>query len=390
MSRMPEPSSASLLPLVGIVREMYGDEGFIPLHAPVFAGNEKAYLADCIDTTLVSSIGPYVDRFEAAMRAITGASYAVATMNGTAALHLALLLANAGPEDEVITQALGFVATSNAIAYLGAHPVFIDVDHDTLSLSPKALATWLERRAERRADGAYNRETGRRIAGAVPMHCFGLPGRIDELAAICADWGIPLVEDAAESLGSTTGNVHSGRRGLVGAFSFNGNKVVTSGGGGCIVTDDPDLGRRAKHLSTTAKVPHRWDFYHDEIGYNYRMPNINAALACAQLEQLDRFIANKRETAARYREFCRESDLSFVDETPALGRSNFWLNAVLAPNLFERDAFLAASNDAGVMTRPAWIPMHRLPAFETCERGDLAVTEWLADRIVNLPSSYRA
>jgi len=374
--------------LIAFAKQLYPGEAFIPLHAPVFRGNEKAYLVDCIDSTFVSSVGAYVDRFEQMMRDITGAPYAIATVNGTAALHLALMLAGVGDDDEVITQPLSFVATCNAISYERAHPVFVDVDRDTLSLSPDALAHFLRDHAERRDGGTYNRTTGRRIAAVVPMHTFGIPGRIEALAALCDEWGLVLVEDAAESLGATVGDRHTGRFGRVGAFSLNGNKIVTSGGGGCVITDDPVLGAKAKHLSTTSKRPHKWDFFHEEVAYNYRLPNVNAALACAQLEQLDTFLADKRATADQYRAFCAGEGLSFLDQLPGTA-SNFWLNAIVLEDRAARDRFLEQSNAAGVMTRPVWILMHRLPAFERCFRGPLDNAEWLEDRVVNIPSSVR-
>lgn len=372
--------------LISLVRQIYGPSGAIPLHEPRFLGNEKQYLADCIDTTYVSSVGPYVDRFEAMMCEITGARAAVATVNGTAALHMSLILAGVSDGDEVITQPLSFVATCNAIAYQRAHPVFVDVDRDTLSLSPEALRTFLEKNAERNAAGCSNRVTGRRIKAVVQMHTFGLPGRIEALRDICAKWDIALIEDAAESIGSRIGTRHTGTFGLVGAFSFNGNKTVTSGGGGCIVTDDEELGRRAKHLTTTAKVPHAWDFQHDEVGYNYRLPNLNAALACAQLEQLPAFLKNKRATATRYADYCAKEGITFLGERPGT-TSNHWLNCVQTGSRNERDAVLAYSHAQGVMARPAWILMPALPAFADCFSGPLENARWLVDRLVTIPSS---
>lgn len=375
--------------LVAFVRQLYGAEGFIPLHAPRFGGNEKRYLEDCIDSTFVSSVGAYVDRFEAMMREFTGARYAVATVNGTAALHMALIVAGVRAGDEVITQPLSFVATCNAIAYQHAHSVFVDVDRDTFSMSPDALRAFLEENAERRADGCYNRRSGRRIAAVTPMHTFGLPGRIEAIAAICDEWNIVLVEDGAESLGSYIGDRHTGTFGKVGAFSFNGNKTVTCGGGGCLITDDETIGKLAKHLTTTAKLPHAWDFMHDQVGYNYRLPNLNAALACAQLEQLPAFLGDKRETAKRYQRFCAEQGIAFALERDGT-RSNYWLNAILVERPEERDELLAYSNGNGVMTRPVWKLMQRLPAFADAQCGPLDNAEWLEARIVNIPSSVRA
>jgi perosamine synthetase len=372
--------------LIDLVREIYGSSGTIPLHEPRFMGNEKRYLADCIDTTFVSSVGPYVDRLEAMMREITGARAAIATVNGTAALHMTLILTGVQDGDEVITQPLSFVATCNAIAYLGAHPVFVDVDRDTLSLSPKALRAFLEETAERRVNACYNRKTGRCIKAVVPMHTFGLPGRAEALQEICAEWGIALIEDTAEAIGSRMGERHIGRSGALGAFSFNGNKIVTSGGGGCIITDDEELARRAKHLTTTAKRAHRWEFDHDEVGYNYRLPNLNAALACAQLEQLPAFLDNKRVTASRYAAYCQAHGIDFVQERPGT-RANHWLNCIQVTSRQERDSFLACSHAQGVMARPAWILMSRLPAFSDAVSGPLGNADWLADRLVTLPSS---
>ncbi|MBM3117400.1 LegC family aminotransferase [Jeongeupia naejangsanensis] len=385
---MSAPVSPRLEALVDFARELYGSADFIPLHAPRFAGNEKQYLLDCIDSTFVSSVGAYVDCFEAMMREITGAQYAVATMNGTAALHMALILAGVTDGDEVITQPLTFVATCNAISYQRAHPVFVDVDRLTLGLSPAALSDFLSEHAERRDAGCYNRTSGRRIAACVPMHTFGLPCDVDALNTICAEWGIALIEDAAESLGSYVGERHTGAIGRLGAFSFNGNKTVTCGGGGCIVTNDERLGKLGKHLTTTAKQAHPWAFSHDQVGYNYRLPNLNAALACAQLEQLPDILANKRETAARYATFCAANDVKFVAE-PSGTRSNYWLNAVLLEDEAERDAFLAYSNGLGVMTRPVWQLMQTMPAFALAQCGPLPNAEWLAERLVNLPSSVR-
>ena len=373
--------------LVSLARELYGRSGVIPLHAPRFLGNEKRYLADCIDSTFVSSVGTYVDRFEGMMREITGAKAAIATVNGTAALHMALILAGVADGDEVITQPLSFVATCNAIAYQRAHPVFVDIDHDTLSLSPKSLRTFLEKTAERSDSGCRNRQTGHRIKAVIPMHTFGLPGRAEALRDICAEWNLALIEDAAESIGSRIGTQHTGTFGTLGAFSFNGNKTVTSGGGGCIVTDDALLARRAKHLTTTAKIPHAWNFDHDQVGYNYRMPNLNAALGCAQLEQLDCFLDNKRATAARYAEYCRSAGIGVMAERPGT-TSNYWLNVIQTESRAERDAFLAYSHSEGVLARPVWTLMPQLPALAGALSAPIENASWLADRLVCLPSGF--
>ncbi len=360
----------------------------VPLHAPVFPGNEKKYLEECIDTTFVSSVGAFVDRFEKEMADYTGAARAVVCVSGTNALHMAMMLVGVERDDEVLTQALTFIATCNAISYLGAHPVFIDVDMDTLGLSPTALSAWLEANAELTDSGCRNRTTGRRIKACVPMHTFGHPAKIDEIAAVCARWNIELVEDAAESIGSIYKGRHTGTFSKVAAISFNGNKTITTGGGGMMLFRDEELGARAKHLTTQAKVPHRWEFVHDAIGYNYRMPNINAALGCAQLENPEKFIASKRATAAAYEEFFADSKdgIQFIKE-PADARSNYWLNAVALPDREARDAFLEYTNNNGVMTRPIWELMNRLPMFANAQHDGLQNTIWLADRIVNLPSS---
>ncbi len=373
--------------VIKAVRERYG-EGFIPLHVPHFGGNEKKYLNECIDSTFVSSVGEFVNRFESEMCRITGATHAIATMNGTAALHMALLVAGVERNDEVLSQALTFVATANAISYIGAHTVFIDVDRDTLGLSPEKLAAFLAAETEQDANGnCINRSTKRRIKACVPMHTFGLVARIEEIVAICEAHGIVVVEDAAESLGSYLNGQHTGTFGHIAAFSFNGNKTVTSGGGGAIVTNNETWGKRAKHLTTTAKIPHSWDFVHDEIGYNYRMPNINAALACAQLEQLPEILENKRITANHYSKSFENSGVTFIHERQG-AHSNYWLNAILVNDRTDRDAFLTLSNDAGVMTRPIWALMNKLPAFSHMQCADLTNSLWLEDRVINIPSSF--
>ncbi len=375
--------------ITDFIHQLYGTEDFVPLSVPRFVGNEKKYLEECIDSTYVSSVGPFVDRFEEEIARYTGAAKAVVCVSGTNALHMAMLLAGVERGDEVLTQALTFIATCNAISYIGAHPVFIDVDRETLGLSPDALSAWLERYATIAGGVCRNRRTGRRIRACIPMHTFGHPVRIEEIARICADWGIELIEDAAESIGSRYHGRHTGTFGRIGALSFNGNKTLTTGGGGMLLFNDPELGARAKHLTTQAKVPHRWEFRHDAIGYNYRMPNINAALGCAQLENLDRMIASKREVAAEYaRFFAGREDMRFFTECEGCF-SNYWLNVVFLPSRTEREAFLEYTNDHGIMTRPVWELMYDLPMFEGCERDAQQNTRWLADRIVNIPSSPR-
>lgn len=377
--------------IVEFIRSHYNakDGEKVMLHAPTFAGNEKKYLEECIDTTFVSSVGQFVDRFERDIEAYTGAKRAVVCVSGTNALHMSMLLVGVERDDEVLTQALTFIATCNAISYIGAHPVFIDVDLDTMGLSPAALESWLNNNAEIRRDGqCYNKTTGRRIKACVPMHTFGHPVRLDEISDICKKWNIELVEDAAESIGSLYRGKHTGTFGRVGAISFNGNKTITTGGGGMMLFRDEELGAFAKHITTQAKVPHRWEFVHDHIGYNYRMPNINAALGCAQLEQIDRFLESKRATAQIYKDFFASEPhgIKFMKE-PEGTRSNYWLNAVLLPDREAQQAFLEYTNDHGVMTRPVWELMNRLPMFRDARIDGLKNSQWLADRIVNIPSS---
>lgn len=370
------------------IQKTFHTETFLPLHEPRFIGNEKAYLNECIDSTFVSSVGAFVDRFEKEFAAYVGAKYAVATVNGTAALHIALILADVQRDDEVITQPLTFIATANAISYIGAKPVFVDVDRDTMGLSPNALKTFLETHCTIIDDRCINTISKKTIKACVPMHTFGHPCRIDEIKALCEQWHITLVEDAAESLGSTYKERHTGTFGRLGAFSFNGNKIVTSGGGGVIVTDDETLAKRAKHLTTTAKIPHRWEYVHDEIGYNYRLPNLNAALLCAQMENLERFLDNKRLLTQEYSSFFDESSITLMRE-PEEARSNYWLQTLVLKDKEERDAFLSYTNDHGVMTRPIWRLMNKLEMFKACQCGDLSNALWLEDRVVNIPSGVR-
>lgn len=375
----------ALSALVDTVKDIYCSNT-IPLHRPVFLGNEKTYLVDCIDSNFVSSVGAKVSEFEERVAVFAGLRFGVATVNGTAALHTSLVVAGVERGDEVLSQALTFVATCNAISYIGACPVFIDVDKDTMGMSPHALRLWLEANARRIGGKVINRKTGARIAACVPMHTFGLPLRIAEIAEICEEYGIALIEDAAESLGSYVGSRHTGTFGQFATFSFNGNKVITTGGGGMILTDDEELARRAKHLTTTAKVPDPWEFFHDEVGYNYRLPNLNAALGCAQMEKLPTMLTIKAEVADRYRQFCRANGLHFVD-APVGTTSNYWLNAIILEDRNARDAFLVASNSAGIMTRPIWRLMNELPMYRDCQNDGLQNSRWLADRVVNLPSS---
>lgn len=374
---------------INFIKELYGNLAFTPLSVPVFVGNEKKYLNECIDTTFVSSVGKFVDRFEEDMARYTGAKKAVVCVSGTNALHISMKMVGVECNDEVLTQALTFIATCNAISYIGAHPVFLDVDKSTMGLSPDAVKAWLVKNAEIKNGQCYNKRTGRRVKACVPMHTFGHPVRIEELAHVCAEYHIELVEDAAESIGSKYKGQHTGTFGKVGAISFNGNKTITTGGGGMMLFQDEELGRLAKHITTQAKVPHRWEFRHDQIGYNYRMPNINAALGCAQLENLDRYIADKRQTAAAYAEYFQHvEDIDFFME-PENCFSNYWLNVALLQDKVSQQRFLQETNDNGVMTRPIWELMNRLPMFELCEHDELDNTIYFADRVVNIPSSVR-
>lgn len=372
--------------ITDFIKKTYQSKDFVSLHEPRFLGNEKKYVNECIDSTFVSSIGRYVDIFEKEIAKYTGAKYAVATSNGTSGLHISLLLANVGQNNEVITQSMTFVATCNAIKYCGAEPIFIDVDKDTMGLSPDALKKFLKENTSIKNKKCINNTTGKTIRACVPMHTFGHPCKIDEIKEICDKHNIFVVEDSAESVGSKYKNKHTGTFGHIGVMSFNGNKIITAGGGGCILTNNKSLAKKAKHLSTTAKLPHRWDFIHDMVGYNYRMPNINAALLVAQLENLDKFLKNKRQLAERYEKFFEGLDCSFFTE-PTHCESNYWLNTILLKNKKQRDKFLEETNSMGVMTRPTWIMMHKLPMFKHAQCGDLENSIWLNNRIVNIPSS---
>lgn len=374
--------------IVDFVKALYPNEAFVPLHAPIFNGNEKKYVNDCIDSTFVSSVGEYVNKFEDSVCRFTGAKYAVATTNGTSALHLALVVMNVEKDTEVLTQALTFVATVNAISYVGAHPVFLDSNEKNLGMSAESLELFLNEYAEIRDNYSINKKTGRRISACVPMHVFGHPVEMDKIKALCVKYKISLIEDAAESLGSYYRDEHTGLNGDLGILSFNGNKIVTCGGGGMIITNNEILAKKAKHLSTTAKRSHKWEFFHEEVGYNYRLPNINAALGLAQMEMLPDFIKNKRETAEKYRAFFINKGIKFIsDETHT--KSNYWLNAIQLNSLKERDEFLDYSNSNGVMTRPIWNLMSDLPAFSGCLKMPLPVARHLFETIVNIPSSVR-
>jgi aminotransferase in exopolysaccharide biosynthesis len=373
---------------ISFIQDIYKTKEFIPLHAPKFIGNEKKYLLETIDSTFVSSVGAYVDQFEGMMTAITNTKKSVAVVNGTAGIQVALRLVGVSAGDEVITQALTFVATANAIAYNGASPIYLDVDIDTMGLSPEAVSQFLKEFGDLREEGCFNKKTGKRISACLPMHTFGFPVHLDELKAVCDAWKIPIVEDAAESLGSEYKNKPTGSIGELGVFSFNGNKIVTCGGGGAIVTNNEILGNKGKYLTTTAKVPHAYEFFHDELGFNFRMPNLNAALACAQLEQLNGFLENKRSLATDYINFFDNSGIQFRTETPNT-KANYWLMCVELENQKARDLFLAETNAAKVMTRPIWQLMYRLPMYQHCQRDEQLNAQFLEERIVNIPSSVR-
>ena len=364
---------------------IYGG-GFIPLHRPVFEGNERQYLVDCIDSNFVSSIGEKVTEFEQKIAKFAGANYAIATVNGTAALHVALELSGVKVGDEIITQALTFIATCNAISYCGASPVFVDVDLDTMGMSPMALKAFLDAHVEMKDGRPFNKSSGRPIAGCIPMHTFGFPCRIEEIANVCADWGIVLIEDAAESLGSYVRGVHTGTFSLMSTLSFNGNKVITTGGGGMLLTNDPDLAKRAKHITTTAKIPHAFEFMHDEVAFNYRMPNLNAALGCAQMERLTEFLSIKVNVADQWGQFFDGLDFEFVRGIEGC-EANHWLNAIVFKSKFDRDDFLEYTNNNGVMTRPIWKLMSELDMYKNCQNDGLMNSIWLQDRVVNIPSS---
>lgn len=365
--------------------------GVVPLHEPEFRGREAEYVKDCIDTGWVSSVGSYVDRIEADLARIAGVERAVAVVNGTAALQVCLELAGVQTGDEVLIPALTFIATANAVTYAGATPHFVDSEDRTLGVDAVKLDNHLAEEAELREGVCVNRRTGASIRALVVMHVFGHPSEMDELCAVAERWNLVVIEDAAESLGSTYKGQHTGGRGLLAALSFNGNKVVTTGGGGAILTNDPELGRRAKHLTTTARTPHRWNFLHDEVGYNYRMPNLNAALGCAQLERLDDMLARKRRLAERYATaFEGVTGVRFLKE-PRGSTGNYWLNALILADgdLVKRDRLLERLNDAGYMSRPIWTLLHRLPMYADCPRADLSAAENLEARVINIPSSAR-
>jgi aminotransferase in exopolysaccharide biosynthesis len=376
--------------IIKFIRELYPSaQGNIALHEPLFNGNEKKYLEDCIDSTFVSSVGQYVGRFEQMLQEYTGADYAIATSNGTAALHIALLAAGVKPGEIVITQPLTFIATCNAVAYSGAQPLFVDVNKNTLGLSAEKLYDFLNQHTFMNDEGeCLHKTSGKRIAACLPMHTFGHPCDMESIMPLCNQFNIPVIEDAAESIGSLFKGRHTGTFGLCGTLSFNGNKTITCGGGGAIITSNPEIGKLAKHLTTQAKVPHNWDFYHDITAYNYRMPNINAALACAQMEQLQGFLEDKRHIAGLYKAFFSNTPFTFIDE-PENARSNFWLNAILLNGPEQRNEFLKITNSNGIMTRPAWKLMPDLPMYKNSLSENIDNARFIEERLVNLPSSVR-
>jgi len=372
---------------IHFIRNIYKTNEFIPLHEPKFIGNEKKYLNECIDSSYVSSVGNFVNLFEQKIADFTGAKYAIATVNGTAALHMSLILSDVSFDDEVITQPLSFIATSNAITYVGAKPIFIDVDLDTMGLSPEKLEHFLKNKTNLKSDGfSYNNLTGKRIAACIPMHTFGHPVRIEKIAKICSKYNIKLIEDAAESLGSFYKGKHTGIFGSLGTISFNGNKTITTGGGGMIICNDEKIAKLAKHLTTQAKVSHKWEYIHDHIGYNYRLTNLAASLGVSQMEQLDLILKSKRDLANKYMNFFENTEIEFFNE-PKNSKSNFWLNSILLKDKYTRDMFLDFTNKNRVMTRPVWELVNRLEMFKNCQTENIENAELLADRVVNIPSS---
>ncbi len=374
--------------IINFIQDTYETKDFISLHEPQFLGNEKKYLIECVNSSFVSTAGNFVNKVESKLAKYTGAKYAIATSSGTSALHISLILAKVDKDSEVITQPLTFVATCNAISYCNAKPIFIDVDKETMGLSPYELKSFLESNTTIKDKKCINNKTGKVIKACIPMHSYGHPCKIDEIKKVCDKFHIFLIEDSAESLGSLYKNKHTGTFAQLGVFSFNGNKIITSGGGGCIITNNKALAKKAKHLTTTAKINHKWDFNHDMIGYNYRMPNINAALLLAQLEQLKSFIDKKRKLAHGYKLFFKDLDCSFFEE-PKYCRSNYWLNSIILENKKQKNRFLKLTNSKGIMTRPIWKLMNKLPMFENAQSCSLTNSEWLYDRLINLPSSVK-
>jgi aminotransferase in exopolysaccharide biosynthesis len=374
--------------IIEFIQKLYSNSSPVLLHAPKFLGNEKKYLNDCIDTTFVSYVGKYVTDFENHIKNVTGSRNAIAIVNGTCAIQIALIAAGVKLGEEVITQSLTFAATAAAIKHAGAEPVFVDVDKETLGLSPESLKEYLEKYAEIRSGTTYSKVTGQKIAAVIPMHTFGHPVRLDEIIKIAQKYNLIVIEDSAESIGSYYNKKHTGTFGRAGIFSFNGNKTVTTGGGGMLISDDDQLAERVRYITTTAKRPHKWDFFHDEVGYNLRMPNINAAVGCAQMEYLNTILEKKRDTTEKYRKYFKNIGIPFVDE-PENCKSNFWLNAIILKNREVRDCFLEFSNSNNVQTRPVWTLMTKLPPYQKCHHGPVPNSQWLEDRLVNIPSGLR-
>jgi aminotransferase in exopolysaccharide biosynthesis len=374
--------------ITAYIKTLYPKQNLVLLHCPEFLGNEKEYLAECIGTKYVSYLSHFVTDMENKIKEITSAKYAVALVNGTAALHMLLLAVGIKPGDEVITQSLSFAATAAAIVHAGGVPVFVDVERETLGMSPESLEGFLRENTEMSDGKCINSKTGRQIKAVIPMHTFGHPVKIEKIKQICDEYSLLLIEDAAESLGSFYRRRHTGTFGKAAILSFNGNKLVTTGGGGMVITDDEAIANRVRYISTTAKRPHRWEFYHDEVGYNLRMSGLNAAVGLAQLEYLDTILSNKRETAFLYRQFFNSMNVPFIVE-PENAQSNYWLNAILFANRNERDEFLAYSNDNGIQTRPAWTLLHKLPPYQSCQRTETPNADYIEDRLVNIPSGVR-
>ena len=374
--------------LISFIKKMVDSKESIFLHEPIFEGNEKKYLCDAIDSTFVSSVGPYVNKFEKMISKVTGAKYSVATINGTSALHAALLVAGANNETEIITQPLTFVATANAISYTGSKPIFIDVDKDTMGMSPRKLRKFLENNSKIIKGKCINKKTDKQILACVPMHTFGFPCRIQEIKSICDEFNISLIEDSAEGLGSKIKNKSVGTFGLMGVFSFNGNKIITTGGGGVIITNNPIIYNKIKHITNTSKVLHKWEYVHDEIGFNYRMPNINAALGCAQLEKLDEKIQRKNKLSIIYKNYLKNSSIIFFEGIKN-SKPNNWLMTIIFSSKEKKEKFLALSNESNVMTRPVWRLMNRLEMYNRCECDNINNSIWLSDRVVNIPSNLK-
>lgn len=372
---------------VNFVREIYGDKKLIPLHEPRFFGKEKEYLTNTINSSYVSSVGEYTNQFEKSLINFTKSKYAVATINGTSALHIALISVGVRKGDEVLTQSLTFVATCNAIRYCDAEPIFIDVNKKTLGLSAEIMESFLSENCEVRNDGfCWNKNTNKIVRACMPMHTFGFPVELDKIIRLCKKYNISLVEDASEALGSFYRKKHLGTFGKIAAISFNGNKIITTGGGGMLLTNDKKIAFKAKHLTTTAKKKHKWNYDHDEIGYNYRLPNINAALGVAQMELLPKILIAKREIAKIYQDWGNKNDVEFIQEA-RLTNANYWLNTILTKSISERNRLLEYSNKNGIITRPIWTPMHKLVFNSQCQKTDLTNTNWLNDRLINVPSS---